>query len=493
MNSPLDSASPHRALAERIQRIYLGGRTGRLEITAEGGRRQLYFHLGELFLPGSHPLAVLIKPHLKARAAARSSGAAAPAAPVSPGLVGLIERIAATITGWEAGEYHFYEGREELPQGLLGPLPTSLLVMDQAVEGFDEAALRARLGSQEGRFRAVRFDPQIAGVACLAPQELELLEELRTARRLGNLLQGEPRQRAGLVRDLCRLEAVGLVERLPGPATDSSAEDVTRAIVRRFASRVGERLLDDPLQLSPEEHRTRLAELLAHLGDLNHYELLDLPLDIPGEKIWDAYEAVARLVHPGHARRLSLEGREGIFEILFERATQAYLTLSDPRRRAEYDRECALAQSPGPGEEERLAERRELARRYYQQALEMMGSEDFHFAVELLRQATRQDPRPEYYTLLGQVLAKNEHPRWQRQAADSLRRALRQGSTDAAVPLLLARVCEGLGQRTEAERLYREILDRQPEDPLALKGLARLRDEPDERAGGGWWRRLLGG
>lgn len=500
MIEPADTPPSARSLAQRIRRIYLGGRTGRLEIAAPGGgRRQLFFLSGELYLPGAHPLAVLIEPHLAARRGQLAGETSEPVS-VNPELAGLMARIASTVSSWEGGEWSFHEGRQELPRGVLGPLPTPLLVMDQAVEGHDAAVLRARLGSEEGRFRAVRSDPEIARIVCLDPEELRLLEELRTPKRLGDVLSdalgaapetpgGTPR----VVRRLCRLEAVGLLERLPGPGRDISAEDVTRVIVQRFAARVGERLEEQPLKLDPETHRREVADLLARLGDLNHYQLLELPVDVAGEKVWDAYERLARRVHPSHAQGLELEGREGIFEILFERATEAYLTLSDPRRRARYDRDLALPVAPLPKEEERREEKRKLARRYYQQAVEMADSEDFHFVVELLKQAVRQDPQPEYYALMGQVQAKNEHPQWQRHAVDSLRRALRLGSTDPGVRLVLARLLEGQGRKAEAAGLYQEILESQPDAHWAQEALSRLSQGPLSGSAGPWWRRLLGG
>src|SRR5436305_14700989 len=106
--------------------------------------------------------------------------------------------------------------------------------------------------------------------------------------------------------------------------------------LRIFSQKIGKRLVERPVDLDPEAHRERVAGLLRIAGEASFYQLLDLPPTSTAQEIHDAYEQIARLVHPVNAPLLGLEGREGVLEMLFERITQAYLNLSQPDRPTAY-------------------------------------------------------------------------------------------------------------------------------------------------------------
>jgi tetratricopeptide (TPR) repeat protein len=227
----------------------------------------------------------------------------------------------------------------------------------------------------------------------------------------------------------------------------STAQRPTDEELRLFLDRIGRRLADHPPDLDPEDHRQRVAGLLRDVGEANFYHLLSIPSTARAQEVHEAYDQIARLVHPANAGRLGLAGREGVLEMLFERLTLAYLTLIQTDRRKVYDRELDPgvwgATVFGAGPEQRREEVRGVAQGYYQRALELVAENDFHFAIELLQQAVRvDDSRPEYPLLLGMLQAKNS--RWLRVAAENLERAVKLGSRDTELPALLARVRERL-------------------------------------------------
>src|ERR1044072_8825399 len=106
-----------------------------------------------------------------------------------------------------------------------------------------------------------------------------------------------------------------------------------------FAERIGRSLDARPLDLAPEAHRQAVASLIGRLGTASFYELLSVAPGASQAEIHDAYERLARMVHPRHAAILGIAGRQGVLDLLLERATRAYLTLSHPGRRKDYDRE----------------------------------------------------------------------------------------------------------------------------------------------------------
>lgn len=245
-------------------------------------------------------------------------------------------------------------------------------------------------------------------------------------------------------------------------------------VLTRFQARVRRDLEDHPLRLVADDHRRRLAELLVRCGRDTHYELLDVSPGSDEAEIHSAYLRLAREVHPDHADRLGLGGRQGVIEVLFERATEAYLVLCDPHRRSEYDRWAAVeARRP---EEERREEARALAGELVTRAAVLVDREDYHFALEVLRQAVRTDPESHAaWALLGRVQARN--PKWLHMASDSFRRALDLDPARVEYRHALAEVEEARGQREAALRLYDQVLERAPDHPAAAEARKRLASE----------------
>lgn len=246
---------------------------------------------------------------------------------------------------------------------------------------------------------------------------------------------------------------------------DNAVQRPTEEQLRLFAEKIGRRLTERPLDLAPATHRERIAGLLRLAGEATFYQILDLPPTATAQEIHESYDQIARLVHPSNARTLGLEGREGVLEMLFERITQAYLTLFEPERRKAYDRDLApdawgAASADADG-------RREVARRYYERARELAAADEFHSAIELIQQAVRADARPEYHALLGKLQAKNPDPRRLRSAAENLQRALELGSRDSELRPALDQVLLRLQGGVE------------PEPPSARKGRPGGREVPE--------------
>jgi tetratricopeptide (TPR) repeat protein len=203
-----------------------------------------------------------------------------------------------------------------------------------------------------------------------------------------------------------------------------------------FAERIGRSLAEQPLELGVAIHRQQVADALRRVGQGSFYHFLTVGPGSQPSEVHQAYERLARLVHPAHAQRLGWEDQKDVLAMLFEQATQAYLTLSHPERRKAYDREFA-ADEPAArlGAPARREENRTRAREAYQRAEALAKAEEIHYALELVREAARIDPQPEYFILLGDLLSRNE--RWLSQALDAYRKALELGSAD---PRLLSAI-----------------------------------------------------
>jgi len=223
----------------------------------------------------------------------------------------------------------------------------------------------------------------------------------------------------------------------------SSHRELTDEEYRLFSDRIARGLAERPLTVPAREHRERVAELLKQLGDGTFYHLLGIDPTTGTREVHEAYDEVARLVHPSQARRVGLEGREGVLKLLFERATLGYLTLVELDRRKAYDREVGPARWTAMRAS--VASREEEARRCLARARTLAESEDFHSAIELLRQSVRLAPSSEAYALLGLLLAKN--PQWLDEALEALERALEMGSNEPGLAEALKEVREKVGQQ----------------------------------------------
>jgi curved DNA-binding protein CbpA len=218
-----------------------------------------------------------------------------------------------------------------------------------------------------------------------------------------------------------------------------SLHAVTPHELALFSERIARSLAERPLGLGAEEHSERVAAMLREVGGATFYQLLSLGPTASPEKVHEGYERVARLVHPSHAPSLGLEGREGVLEVLFERATAAYVTLSHPGKRRDYDREIGPAGWPETATgKSRGEENRDRARGYFNRATAFAAKDDFHFAIELLREAVRIDPQAKYFVLLGDLQTRNQN--WLRHAVESYARALEIGGPDPQVEDAILRV-----------------------------------------------------
>jgi tetratricopeptide (TPR) repeat protein len=464
-----------KPIHEVVRAIYAGRGSGTLEITIGEQKRRLHFRDGDLVLAATHPLAK----HL-GDLVARLGPAASEAVRRRCGE--LIQRLAGVLGEWRSGAYRFDGDPASLPGEPVGPLPTERLVMLAAVAGADEPALLKRLGGESAQIaaRPAFRDPDALG---LSPEESFLLERLAQPMRVGSVVAESPVSRietlralvqlrsAGRLRILGRDSSGGTTRELAGDGGGSDVELATR-LRERFANR----LREDPLKLSRDEYRGRITEILGKIGGMNAYELLRVEPSTPADAVQARYEELATLVHPANEKAYGLAGLQPMLEMLFDRATEAYLTLSDPERQRRYNESHAieLGVSAGAGEtgERREAEKRELARRHYEEALALASHGDFHFAVELFELAIKADRKVEYLLALARVQAKN--PLWASRAIETCRAAMELDPQNTEGRFQLGQLYEAAGDPARARAQYSAAARENTPHPQAAAKLKEL-------------------
>jgi len=473
---------PGRSLGEWLREIHSERRTGKLQIALEGETRDLYFLAGDLYLAPGHPafdeaqawvdetrtLASDSKDGSDRAPHAGDEGAASPFRQLTGPIISL-------SGGADEFDCTFVPGAGQIRLDLVGPLPTNQLVMECAVWDKDEAGLWRQLGGDQVVLRAsVGLGEPMGGIQ-IDPQEAFLLSRLDPPAKIGELLNQLDLGHEQVLRSLCRLQAVGLIEKLED---ENSAEDPAQPkerLVVRFEQSIADSLEKEPLEIEAEVHRELLGNLLGRMGEMTYFDMLAVNSQSSDEDIHKAYLELGRVVHPSHAARLGLSGKEGAFRVLFERATDAYLTLNDPTRKLEYIRDIGPSSqvlTNGPSGQIRDQEKQEMARAHYEKALALAERQDYHSAIQLMEQAVSADPKIEYLSLLGDCQAEN--PQWLDRAAQSYERALETRPEDPSLFTRLGRVYERRGNRAEARRSYERALAVAPEMEQARAGLWRV-------------------
>ncbi|MDA8018014.1 MAG: tetratricopeptide repeat protein [Thermoanaerobaculia bacterium] len=452
-------------LVEVLRFGFLEQLTGRLEWQG-GGHRGLFLRRGQIFLDRDGEWAERLAPVIrKATDLERPNS--------DPEVRRAAEWLAQELTAEGHGSAAA-ELSSESPGGveLTGPVPTLSVLLEAAVHGCDERQLIARLGGEKVRLESDAGTPALGELSGLDADMARMFAQLENPASLGELMRGMGNGRLPALRGLARLWAVGLVKAQKPAEKPAESELVTPKIVRRFEQRLAASLDEDPVHLDPETHRDFVVECYEHLHERNHYELLNLDLGAGDAEVLRAFQEFARQVHPSQAERLGMTGMDEGLRVLFERAVEAYLVLSDPPRRSSYNTLQGLQSRVTVGRRQRAEEKQQLARSSYFQALGAVAQMDYSQAVELLKEATRLDPQVKYMKALASAQAKN--PNWRRHAVETYQRAAKLEPDDAAIHLGMAQVLEAEERLDEARSAYQACLERMPDNPQAQSGLQRL-------------------
>ncbi len=474
-----------KSLFESFRDIYLERLTGVLRMQESDHEARLYFVGGDLYLPPDHEVAIWAYQWLSTAKARQADGEGEPDTDEAEESSEVLEESSAEpvwaeklIEGQlsvDEGNFDFEEGAQQIPLDLVGPLPTASLVMRLAVADRDELQLLRDLGGEEQRYVVETDSDDSEGLPDLDPLEAFFLSRLQQATPVRELLRQTDESRDSGLRSLCRLRSIRLIVPEDLMPARAGSELVSPQLLEKFESRIGDSLATTPLGLDADTHRRRLVELLGSVGGQNFYQLLGVALGCSAEEFHQAYTELARIVHPAHAEALGLTGKEEALRLLFEKATEAYLTLSDPERSRRYqlslgDSAVVVAvQTEGP---QRKKEEKELAEQNYRAAKNMALQNDYFSAIQLLEQAVRSDPQPEYHLLLAQCQAQN--PRWINKAVFNCSLAVELKPDDPQLRTALGEIYEKAGNLARAREEYQSALARMPGHPEASEALERM-------------------
>ena len=467
-----------RSVFETARGAYAQGKTGTLRIDWGVGPRDYFFVGGELYLDPKDPLAVWWKSLTAAHKEAGGSPETILKDLSNPkSQAGFLVEL---LGGVDVESAEFQEGVSEIPADAVGPLPTGLLIMEASVRNRNEFQLLRHLGGEDRRWGGM---PEILSKPrrpTLDPQEAFLLSRVERPTKLSDLLTQSGMKRIDALRRVCRLEAVGLIVPSETMRSEESDELVTATLIGKFVDRVAADLETRPLEMETQQHIEAVVKLLGRLGGLNHYELLEVSPGAEEEEVYSAYSRLARMVHPSHSAELTIAGRPIGLDLLFERATEAYLTLSDPVRASRYREMVAEELAQGPLAGQSMADRREeqtrMAAEQFQQAQILVNKGDFHGAIQLVEHCIALEPKADYYAFLARCQAEN--PNWLEQARENLEQAMRVRPDHAEYKVQLAELMARSGDLPGGQEVLKEVLKADPENAEAVASLDDLESLP---------------
>jgi curved DNA-binding protein CbpA len=180
------------------------------------------------------------------------------------------------------------------------------------------------------------------------------------------------------------------------------AEPVSGA--RAVAERQGESAPAAGQRPSPDSaaRRAEMERRLQTVDQENYFELLGLAQDATHDQVQKAYFAIAKMWHPDRLPA-DLDDLKPHISRAFSRFNEAYQTLNDPLKRAEYTQ--SLADGDGQAEQEHIGRVVEAALDF-QKAEVLLKKHDLLGAEALVKRALSSDPdQPEYLTLLVWIQA----------------------------------------------------------------------------------------
>lgn len=458
--SPLAGNLKQVPLFSLLRRIQLARRSGTLRVTRNGEQRHFWFEDGELRAARSskreHSLgASLIQWGYiaagdleKALDLQRRRGGRLGALLVELGLVPrsvvdtevrrLMEQIVSSAVSWSDAQFDFEPRTDDTSAE---DIQIDLSVTEMIVEGIRRVPESEKFLELLGDLKRIPRVPAAGASpkdAHLPPEASAILALVDGRRDVSAILALSPGSNLVNSKILFTLAYCGFLELAPAAAAADTARESAVSVAAAPPGPAG----------AARDHRSLVLSTFRRIDWLSGYDLLGVSADAALPEIEDAYQRAAVLFDPALRNRADLADCGRQLTILWQRASEAYQTLSDPQRRAVYDRKARQAQTflarpsraqtsdPSaklPSEEVR----RSTAELNYRRAVELIGGEDVYPAIEMLEEAVRFVPDdPRYQALLGRSKLRNRW--WRDEAIEHLEEAVRLEPRDPETRAALA-------------------------------------------------------
>ena len=380
-----------------------------------------------------------------------------------------VEALLSSCIEWPDGTATFDSGRPALDGEITVRLAPISLILSHA-RRYPAAldAVRVRIGPPD--LRPVASAAMAAAAAALEPEPARrfVLDHADGAATAGEVAKSCPHGEEPALRAIYGLLLAGILQ-----SADERAEAGPR--VEKGAE--------------PELTRAEIEARLALASESDHYRALGLDRGASRERVRDAYYAIARRYHPDRFRSGPLGDLRERVEAFFAMVTEAYNTLYNPERRAEYDSQISPAAQAETG---RPGDTAHIARQNFLRGRQLAERKRLAEAVVFLENAVRMEPSVAEYRLeLGLLLVRS--PRRREDAERHLIAAAEINPSMARAYSGLGQLYQRAGRKADAARMFREVLRWEPTHAQASALLASLGVTGEEAKPGGPLRAILKG
>jgi len=397
-----------------------------------------------------------------------------------------IQKIVISVFTWTRGEARFHESPDPIPTDLAVELSTHRLLLEGARVFPDVARLEKALGDLERQLRIAVRPPFEYTRLGLSPAEESVLRDAADGHRISEMLsRSQPRPL--LVRAVYALSVGGILEEpkageagLPEEDTGTfrlalaaapPAPPVPTAVPTPPARAARPAQPAPPAGPPLEQVRERLLKLYESIPRATHYEVLAVPPNASEAVILAAHNRQEEEQERDFSRVKGESRLASMISTLRLRQRESYRILSDPTRRANYDRTLGgLKPAAAPVVSERAQTDAAEATKEARELLEH-GQRDA--AITLLLQAVAKNPRDlESRRMLALTLS--GHPTLARSAERHFLAALELSPRDTDMRFALGQYYRKAGLRRRAIAQFQTVLEADPGNRPAKKVLDKL-------------------
>jgi tetratricopeptide (TPR) repeat protein len=229
--------------------------------------------------------------------------------------------------------------------------------------------------------------------------------------------------------------------------------------------------------------------VIAEKGD--YYKLLSVGKDMNAAEVKRAYFALVKRVHPDRLPKLGLTSLNEQAGRLFQVLTLAYETLSDPQKKATYDKEGAGATPSNPtGNNTGKTNQLEMGKIAFHKGNVMLNKRAWTEAEQFFRDAVAvTDDNARYWQALGWSVFCNETERSEKQRLEAARecfeKALELNDEDGMTHYNIGLYWKAKGSMKRCKQAMKRALECKPNFVEAKREIRLMKMREDNGKAGG--------
>jgi curved DNA-binding protein CbpA len=258
-----------------------------------------------------------------------------------------------------------------------------------------------------------------------------------------------------------------------------------------WLAKVKELEVDSMAADQAKEIEKLISDKFANAEKGDYYKLLDVRKDASTADVKRAYFALVKRVHPDRLPKLGLTSLTDQAGRLFQILTLAYETLSDPKKKATYDKEGSGATPSNPsGNTAGPTNQVEMGKIAFHKGNVMLNKRAWTEAEQFLRDAVAvTEDNARYWQTLGWAVFCNENERSEKQRLEAARecfeKALELDDEDSMTHYNIGLYWKAKGSMKRCKQAMQRALECKPNFVEAKREIRLMKmRENNEKAGG---------